>query len=92
MFREALSDNLNAAWLDLDVLKNDRRAMERALYFNVGVEMGRDASLISRALERAGFDIDEASPESLSFLAYALKEIGKRLTLCSSHSGGDSSA
>ncbi len=91
-FRDALPEVLKEAWLDWDVRNNERRLMDQALYFNVGVEMGRDMCRANQVLERAGFDVDKTPPESLFRLAQALKEIAERLTLRSSSSGGDSSA
>jgi hypothetical protein len=78
-FAELLPREAGQAWLELTRIMLSARIAANIMYFNVGVDLGRNMTTIARAIEWARIELDQLSETRLFALAHEIGVIAREL-------------
>jgi hypothetical protein len=78
-FAELLPRDASQAWLELSRVMLSARIADATIHFNVGVDLGRDMATVTRALGRAGVELDQLPETRLFALAHEIGVIAREL-------------
>lgn len=78
-FIDSLSPEHFKLWLSVDVALNARGDVEKALFYNLGVEDGRTMKATEVALASVGANVHASEPTDLFKMAMVLREMAQEL-------------